>query len=104
MEYTSAEANKLLKKLNDVHQARLYEEEQCSTFLAAMGEEPESLRPEYDYAAVQEKLRELEEKNHDGEARAQSFQHDAHRARLFYDDRPGAGLSAVSVGASQKAG
>ena len=62
MEYTSAEANKLLKKLNDVHQARLYEEEQCSTFLAAMGEEPESLRPEYDYAAAQEKLRELEEK------------------------------------------
>ena len=62
MEYTSAEANKLLKKLNDVHQARLYEEEQCSTFLAAMGEEPESLRPEYDYTATQEKLRELEEK------------------------------------------
>ena len=62
MEYTSAEANKLLKKLNDVHQARLYEEEQCSTFLAAMGEEPESLRPEYDYAAAQKKLRELEEK------------------------------------------
>ena len=60
MEYTSAEANKLLKKLNDVHQARLHEEEQCSTFLAAMGEEPESLRPEYDYAAAQEKLRELE--------------------------------------------
>ena len=62
MEYTSAEANKLLKKLNDAHQARLYEEEQCSTFLAAMGEEPESLRPEYDYTAAQEKLRELEEK------------------------------------------
>ena len=61
MEYTSAEANKLLKKLNDVHQARLYEEEQCSTFLAAMGEEPESLRPEYDYVAAQKKLRELEE-------------------------------------------
>ena len=62
MEYTSAEANKLLKKLNDAHQARLYEEERCSTFLAAMGEDPESLRPEYDYAAAQEKLRELEEK------------------------------------------
>ena len=37
MEYTSAEANKLLKKLNDTYQALLYEEEQSSTFLAAMG-------------------------------------------------------------------
>ena len=62
MEYTSAEANKLLKKLNDAYQAKLQEEEQCSTFLAAMGENPESLRPEYDYAAAQKKLRELEEK------------------------------------------
>ena len=62
MEYTSAEANKLLKKLNDTYQALLYEEGQSSTFLAAMGEEPESLRPEYDYAAAQKKLRELEEK------------------------------------------
>lgn len=62
MQYTSAEANKLLKKLNDTYQALLYEEEQSSTFLAAMGEEPESLRPEYNYSAMQKKLRELEEK------------------------------------------
>lgn len=62
MQYTSAEANKLLKKLNDAYQAKLQEEEQCSTFLVAMGENPESLRPEYDYAAAQKKLRELEEK------------------------------------------
>lgn len=62
MEYTSAEANKLLKKLNDTYQALLYEEGQSSTFLAAIGENPESLRPEYDYAAAQKKQRELEEK------------------------------------------
>ena len=103
MEYTSAEANKLLKKLNDMHQARLYEEEQCSTFLAAMGEEPESLRPEYDYTAAQEKLRELEEKIMTVKHAINLF-NTTHRARLFYDNRPGAGLSAVSVGASQKTG
>lgn len=62
MEYTSAEANKLLKKLNDTYQALLYEEEQSSTFLAAMGEEPETLRPDYDYLEMQVKLKELERK------------------------------------------
>ncbi len=62
MEYTSAEANKLLKKLNDTYQALLYEEEQSSTFLAAMGEEPETLRPDYDYSEMQVKLKELERK------------------------------------------
>lgn len=62
MEYTSAEANKLLKKLNDTYQSLLYEEEQSSTFLAAMGEEPETLRPDYDYLEMQVKLKELERK------------------------------------------
>lgn len=62
MKCTSAEANKLLKKLNDTYQAVLNEETQSSTFLAAMGEDVQSVRPEYDYFETQAKLRELEEK------------------------------------------
>ena len=62
MKCTSAEANKLLKKLNDTYQAVLNEEIQSGTFLAAMGENIESVRPEYDYHGTQEKLRGLEEK------------------------------------------
>ena len=62
MKCTSAEANKFLKKLNDNYQAVLNEEAQSSTFLAAMGEDVQSVRPEYDYFETQAKLRELEEK------------------------------------------
>lgn len=62
MKCTSAEANKFLKKLNDTYQAVLNEETQSSTFLAAMGEDVQSVRPEYDYFETQAKLRELEEK------------------------------------------
>ena len=60
MNYTSAQANKLLKKLNEEYQALLAEEEQCSTFLASMGENPETVRPEYNYTEVQQKLNALE--------------------------------------------
>lgn len=62
MKYTSAEANKLLKKLNDTYQAILCDEENSSTFLAAMGEDAESLRPEYSYTDTQAKLNEIESK------------------------------------------
>ena len=60
MKYTSAQANKLLKKLNDTYHALLQEEEQSSTFLAAMGEDPETLRPDYVYADTQDSLWETE--------------------------------------------
>lgn len=59
MKYTSAQANKLLKKLNDTYQSLLQEEEQSSTFLAAMGEDPETLRPDYVYADTQDSLWEI---------------------------------------------
>lgn len=62
MEYTSSEANKLLRKLNEERNALLAREAQSSTFLAAMGEDPESLRPDYDYAEVQKALTELDRK------------------------------------------
>ena len=56
MTYTSAQANKLLKKLNDEHAAR------SKDFRAAMGEDVESVRPVYDYADTQKKLAELEQR------------------------------------------
>ena len=50
MKYTSSEANKFLKKLNSDYQALLNFERDSRTFLAATGEDPEDIRPSYDYA------------------------------------------------------
>ena len=50
MNYTSAEANKLLKKLNDEYTALLDKETRSRDFRAAMGEDVASVRPVYDYA------------------------------------------------------
>lgn len=62
MKVTSAQASKILKKLNEQHSALLSHEEYTRTFNAATGEDPETLRPEYDFASVQEELAELEQK------------------------------------------
>lgn len=62
MKYTSSEANKLLRRLNEERNALLDKEEKSSTFLAAMGEDPEALRPEYDYGETQKALAELDRK------------------------------------------
>jgi len=62
MKYTSAEANKLLKKLNEEHDYLLRIEGISSTFTAASTEDENSVRPDYDYSKTQEKLTELEEK------------------------------------------
>ena len=53
MNYTSAQANKLLKKLNDEYTALLDKETRSRDFRAAMGEDVESVRPVYDYAETQ---------------------------------------------------
>ena len=45
MKYTSAEAGKLLKKLNDEQSSILLREENGKEFLAAIGEDLESVRP-----------------------------------------------------------
>lgn len=60
MKYTSAQANKLLKKLNDEYSALLDKEQRSRDFRAAMGEDIESVRPAYDYAKTQVRLAELE--------------------------------------------
>ena len=61
MKYTSAKANKLLKKLNDEYAALLEKERRSRDFRAAMGEDVASVRPAYDYAKTQAHLAELEE-------------------------------------------
>ena len=62
MQYTSAQAAKILRRLNEEHIALLNMEQQSKDFLASVGEDPESVRPDYDYAATQAKLAELEQK------------------------------------------
>ena len=62
MTYTSAQANKLLKKLNGEHAALLDKESRSKDFCAAMGEDVESVRPAYDYADTQNRLAELEQR------------------------------------------
>ena len=60
MKYTSSEANKLLRRLNEERDAVLAKEQKSSTFLAAIGEDPESVRPKYDYTGTQKAVEELD--------------------------------------------
>ena len=62
MKYTSAEAVKLLRKLNDEYHAVRSKENRCSSFLAAVGEDVESVRPEYSFEETQTAIKELETK------------------------------------------
>lgn len=62
MEYTSAEANKLLRKLREEHAALISKESKASSFIISLGEDPESVRPEYDYLNTQKELKEVEQK------------------------------------------
>ena len=82
MKYTSAQANKLLKKLNDEYSALLDKEQRSRDFRAAMGEDVESVRPAYDYAETQARLAELEGKIPRPQARDQLLQYDAFCRRL----------------------
>lgn len=62
MKYTSAEANKLLKGIEGRIADIRRKEDLTSNFLVAAGEDVESLRPQYDFAATQQELEELEAK------------------------------------------
>ncbi|MBQ5951817.1 MAG: hypothetical protein IJL66_06715 [Lachnospiraceae bacterium] len=59
MKVTSAEANKVLRGLEEKIGVLLEKEGKSSVFNAAVGEDPEMLRPAYDFAAVQEELEAL---------------------------------------------
>mgnify|MGYP002623366517 FL=1 len=54
--YTSAEAAKLLKAIEEEIKELRAEEERVATFNAAVEEDPESVRPEYSYADTQERI------------------------------------------------
>ena len=60
MLYTSAEAAKLLRKLNDDKIDLEENERQSSTFSAAINENIEQARPEYDYEKTRAELEEIE--------------------------------------------
>lgn len=62
MKYTSAEANKLLRKLNDEKTSVMYREENGKEFLAAVGEDIESVRPKYDFTEMQNAIAGIETK------------------------------------------
>ncbi|MGN1339021.1 MAG: hypothetical protein ACI4WS_01895 [Oscillospiraceae bacterium] len=60
MKYTSAEAAKLLRQLKEKHQDILLLETESRSFIASLGEDVDSVRPEYDYESIQQNLAELE--------------------------------------------
>lgn len=62
MKITSAQAAKLIRKYNDELDSLYSKENSSSTFLASLGEDPESLRPDYCFEEMQEKQKTLEEK------------------------------------------
>ena len=59
MKITSSQASKMLKKLNNDFNDLKNLESMSSTFLAAVGEDVESVRPEYSYAETRAKADEL---------------------------------------------
>jgi len=60
MKYTSAEANKLLKKVEQQIRDIRMKEHRRAHFKVASGEDTESLRPEYDFLEIQAQLESLE--------------------------------------------
>ena len=62
MKISSKNASKLLKQFNEERDSLILQENQSKMFLAAVGEDIESVRPEYDYDVVQKQLKDLEEK------------------------------------------
>lgn len=54
MKMTSAQAAKLLRQLNDELRALQCREDNTNSFLAALGEDPESVRPAYNYNEMQQ--------------------------------------------------
>ena len=62
MKLTSAEANKLLRSLNEEHDNLINQEDNGTSFVAATIENVEDVRPDYDYEEMQAKLNEIETK------------------------------------------
>lgn len=60
MQYTSAQAGKLLKSIESKIMTLLEREEKSSCFLISVGEDIEEVRPEYDMEKVQKEIEELQ--------------------------------------------
>lgn len=65
MKYTSAEAAKLLRSLNEKLDALAEKEKKSETFLASVGEDIEAVRPVYNYKEVREEKNAIEAKIRD---------------------------------------
>ncbi len=59
---TSAQAAKTLKKLNEERQSLFVKQSKAKEFIAAVGENIEDVRPEYDFCAMQKEIDEVEAK------------------------------------------
>lgn len=62
MKMTSAQAAKLLRQLNEELRTLQKRENNTRSFCASLGEDVESVRPEYDYGAMQEAQNQVEAK------------------------------------------
>ncbi len=62
MEITSAKAAKMLRRLNEEHEALMTKEAKSSSYTAVLGENAEEYRPDYAFEAMQEDLEAVEEK------------------------------------------
>ena len=62
MQLTSAQAGKLLRKLNEEYNMILQEEEQSREFVVSIQEDPEDARPAYDMLETLARLKALEKK------------------------------------------
>lgn len=62
MKMTSAQVAKLLRQLKEELNALQLRENNSRSFLASLGEDPESVRPDYDYNAMKEQMDAVEAK------------------------------------------
>ena len=85
MKITSAQANKLLRKLNEERTALLEKEMQNQIFTAATVENLEDARPAYSYAETQEKIAKLD-------AQIRRVKHALNRFNLT-EELPGFGMT-----------
>ena len=60
MRVTSTQASKIVKELVEKIENEKVLDRKSRTFLAAMGEDPETLRPEYDFLKTSQKIADLE--------------------------------------------
>lgn len=62
MKVNSAVANKMLKKITEEYEALKVKEAHSKDFLASVNENPDSIRPKYDFSKTQAELYDYEEK------------------------------------------